>query len=314
MELIALAVAVVLAAVILARRPPPQGDVRELAGRLAAEGQATRALHARIDQAAVSMAELAGRFEERRRLEEQAVDAVERVERLVAGSFSRGRAGENLLAAALGEFPPEMVLRGFAVGGRVCEFALRLPDGKLLPVDSKWTAHDSIPEWEEATDPARREEVRRRIERAVSLRLREAAGYIDPALTAPLAVVAVPDAVYACCRRAHVVAGQSRLVIVSYSLAVPYLLSLWLLYRTYAGEVDMKQVRPRLDDVATSLRELGERIEGKLSRGLTMAGNAAVEMRSLVAAAEASIGVISGGGPAGLPADAAPDAREAVSR
>ena len=122
--LLALAAAIVVAALLLRRRGGPDAD------------EAARTLQARVDQTAASLSELLGKFEERRRLEEEATGAVGRIERLVAGSWSRGRAGENLLAAALGEFPPDMVLRDFTLGGRVCEFALALPDGKFLPIDS----------------------------------------------------------------------------------------------------------------------------------------------------------------------------------
>src|SRR5439155_936747 len=101
--LLAVAAAIVVAALLLRRRGGSEAD------------EATRTLQARVDQTAASMSELLGKFEERRRLEEQATGAVGRIERLVAGSWSRGRAGENLLAAALGEFPPDMVLRDFTL-------------------------------------------------------------------------------------------------------------------------------------------------------------------------------------------------------
>src|SRR5712692_3245905 len=156
--LLVLAVAIVAAAVILHRR-----------GR-AGPDEATRILQARVDQTAASMSELLGKFEERRRLEEQATVAVGRIERLVAGSWSKGRMGENLLGAALGKFPP---------------------------IDSKWPGVETAARLEDEADPLVREELRRRVEKIVCARIREVAGYVDVSLTAPLAVMAVPDAVYA---------------------------------------------------------------------------------------------------------------------
>lgn len=282
--LVLLAGAIVAAALILRLRTAAPGG---------AAGEATSTLQARVDQTAASVSELLGKFEERRRLEEQATGAVGRIERLVAGSWSKGRVGENLLAAALGEFPPDMVLRDFTVGGRVCEFALALPDGKLLPVDSKWPGVEVAARLEDETDPSAREELRRRVEKVVCARVREVAGYVDPSLTAPLAVMAVPDTVYACCRKAHRVAKEARVLIVSHSLAVPVLLSVWNLYGAYAREVDQVQLLARVHDVSYHLQEMGDRIEGQLSRGLKMAGNAVVEMRALVTGARASLDGIS---------------------
>jgi DNA recombination protein RmuC len=296
--LIFVGLAIVAAAILLSRRPAPVPGGR---------GDGAGALQARVDETAAALAGLAGAFDERRRLEEQAVEALERVERIIAGPNGRGHSGENLLAAALAEFPPEMVVRDFTVGGRVCEFALRMPDGKLLPIDSKWPSTELLDELAGARGPGA-EEARRRIEKAVSVRLREVAGYIEPSLTVPLAVAAVPDAVYACCRKAHAVGQQARVLIVSYSLAVPLLLGMWNLYRTYASDVDDAQVRARLHEVSVVLAQLGERLESQLSRGLKMAGNAALDMRSLVTSGEltlraldrtqpnAHLGVVAGGG------------------
>ena len=281
--LIVLGVAIVVAALVVSRRPG-EGGLRAAV----AEAEATRALRSRVDEAVASLASLTGAFDERRRLEEQAVDALARVERLIAGSHGRGRSGENLLGAALAEFPPEMLVRDFTVGGRVCEFALRMSDGKLLPIDSKWPASDLAAELARAEGPAL-EEIRKRIEKAVCLRVGEVAAYLDPALTVPMAVAAVPDSIFGCCRRAHAVAHQSRVLIVSYSLAVPFLLGMWNLHRTYAGDVHEAELHERVHEISVILDQLGDRLEGQLSRGLKMAANAAAEMRSLVTGAERSL-------------------------
>ncbi|MGH2690707.1 MAG: DNA recombination protein RmuC [Actinomycetota bacterium] len=280
--LVFVGLAIVAAAILVSRRAP--------AGRAGAGEEAGRFLQARVDETATALTGLAGAFDERRRLEEQAVDALGSVERLIAGSYGRGRSGENLLAAALSEFPAEMVVRDFTVGGRVCEFALRMPDGKLLPIDSKWAATDLLELVEAGGGGA--DDVRRQVERVVTARLREVAGYIEPSLTVPLAVAAVPDAVYACCRKAHAAGQQARVLIVSYSHAVPLLLGMWSLYRAYATDVDETQLLSRLHEVSVVLAQLGERIEGHLSRGLKMAHNAALEMRSLVTTAELAVRAI----------------------
>lgn len=282
--LVFVGLAIVAAAILVSRRGAPAGGAW-------AGDEAGRFLQARVDETAVALAGLAGAFDERRRLEEQAVEALGRVERLVAGSYGRGRSGENLLAAALAEFPPEMVVRDFTVGGRVCEFALRMPDGKLLPIDSKWAATDLLGSLAEA-GRVEADEVRRQVERVVAGRLREVAGYIEPSLTVPLAVAAVPDAVYACCRKAHAAGQQARVLIVSYSNAVPLLLGMWSLYGAYATDVDEAQLLSRLHEVSVALGQLSERIEGHLSRGLKMAHNAALEMRSLVTTAELAVRAI----------------------
>lgn len=289
-----LAVAVVLAALIVARGPGARpGDAPTLAAAgMGAQKEAFRSLQEGLGRLSEVLSNVAGRQEEIARRDDRMSEMFLRMERLFAGSYSRGRGGENLLAAALAEFPQEMLVRNFTIGGRVCEFALRMSDGKVLPIDSKWPGGGLLSGLEAAQTPEEQEVVRRQIERAVCARLKEVAAYIDPSLTLPMAVTAVPDGAFACLRKAHDLARQLRVVIVSYSLALPYLLSLWHLHRTYTREIDGEQLLARVRDVTDCLLQMSERIESHLSKGLTMAQNAAGEMKTLVSAAKISIDAI----------------------
>jgi len=68
---------------------------------------------------------------------ERAGESLRRLEAVVAGSSTRGAAGERILERALSQLPPDLLERNVAFGGRVVEYALRLPGGRLLPIDSK---------------------------------------------------------------------------------------------------------------------------------------------------------------------------------
>ncbi|MCL6567233.1 MAG: hypothetical protein K6U09_12535, partial [Acidobacteriia bacterium] len=63
---------------------------------------------------------------------------------VMAGRERRGEAGEQIVATALRLLPASMVEQGYRVNGKTVEFALILPDGRRLPVDSKWTAGDLL--------------------------------------------------------------------------------------------------------------------------------------------------------------------------
>lgn len=225
---------------------------------------------------------MSGAIEERRRLEESTNQTIRRIESVIGGSFGRGRTGENLLALSLSAFPKEMVGRDLVVGGRVCEFALKMSDGKWLPIDSKWAG----------TDLVEMPEGRKIAEKAVGARIREVSGYIDPSLTVSMAVLALPDEVYESCRSAHAAAAASRVVLVPYSSAVPILLTMWNLHRTYSRRVDDEAMLVRLHELSVCISELSDRIEGHLSRGLIQATNAVGAIRGLVAAAQTSLDLI----------------------
>src|SRR5207237_10914819 len=137
--------------------------------------------------------------------------------------------------------------------GRVVEFGLVLPDGRRLPVDSKWTAERELQALASADDPVDRDRLVRAIEHEVIHRAREVAAYLDPAVTAPLAVAAIPDAAYAVLRRAHAEAYRRGVVVISYSLAMPFVLFLYGVLARLGTAVDAQAC---LVDVAAVLDAL----------------------------------------------------------
>lgn len=79
-------------------------------------------------------------------------------------------------------------------GSRVVEYGVRFRDGKILAIDSKFPATKEL---EMVNGDGISEEEKARITRglvnAVTGRIDEVAGYIDPGSTLPFAVIAIPD-------------------------------------------------------------------------------------------------------------------------
>jgi DNA recombination protein RmuC len=213
----------------------------------------------------------------------QSRELLERLELVIAGSFHRGAAGENLLAEVLGVLPPGMLERDVRANGGVVEFAVRVPGGKFVPIDSKWPAAGLLERLTNETDPARRDAMVRELERTVSAKAEEVARYLDPERTLLLGVAALPDAVYQLCRSAHGGAFRRGVILVPYSLAVPYVLSMIVLIARFGGALDTSRVRSALAKVDATLGELEESIESHMTRGLTMLSNAVQNQRSGIA-------------------------------
>jgi hypothetical protein len=242
---------------------------------------------------------LRARTEERQRAEEDGWLAIRRLETVLLGGAARGRAGENLLHEALSSLPPGMVLRDFQVNGKRVEFALIVPDGRRLPIDSKWAALREIETLEEDDDPVVRERAARRVEEEISRRAREVASYLDASLTTPFAVACIPDAAYAACRRAHAEAFSRGVVLVPYSTALPVLLSLFSLAARYGAAGDGREC---LAELETLLDSVEQTLENKVARAAAMLTNAADELRNQVGRARGAVargrGITSGSRPA----------------
>src|SRR5205823_9100979 len=267
----------------LVRRSEAQGaDVAELKARLQSGGHSqdvqAAEMRERLSQTQSALEGLRSAVSARQPIEEEARASLKRLENVIAGSSSRGAAGERILEEALRHLPPEMLQRNVWVGGTVVELALRLPGGKLLPMDSKWV---SSPALEQLADPGlgadRRAQLLAQVEREVERRVREVSQYIDPATTTPFALAVIPDAAYDVCRSAIVSAHHRHVMVVGYAMALPYLLTLYQLHLQFARTVDMDRLQSALIDMERQVDLLEAILENKVQRSLTVLENADTE-------------------------------------
>ena len=261
-------------------------EIRRLAdGARSREGAESR-LWTEMAAARRSLEELRLLEDRRRERDAESWKVVQRLSSVLAGGASKGRAGENVLREHLAGLPPGMLVTDLRVNGKVVEYALELPDGRRLPVDSKWSALRELEALEASDDPAERESLAREVERCVAARAREVAAYLDPSLTAPVAVAAVPDAVYAVLKRAHADAFARGVVVVPYSTALPVLLFLYTLVARYGTAGD---VQACLSELSSLLEGMEGVLENKMARAATMIANGADEFRSQIGKARGSI-------------------------
>src|SRR5438876_12175571 len=269
-------------------------DVAELRTSLQAGGQAqeTQAaeLRERLSNTQSTMEGLKAALSARQPIEEEARASLKRLENVIAGSSSRGAAGENILEEALRHLPPEMLQRNVWVGGKVVELALRLPGGKLLPMDSKWVSSVALEQLAEpGLDANRRAQLTGQVEREVERRVREVSQYIDPSTTSPFALAVIPDAAYDVCRSAIVNAHSRHVMVVGYGMALPYLLTLYQLHLQFARTVDMEKLQSALIDIERQVDVLEGILENRVQRSLTVLQNAYTEGKQASAKVRASI-------------------------
>ncbi len=273
-------------AIVQARLDAQSSELRRIADAASARDLTGEEMRVTLDGARRTLEELHVRDEQRRQTDTEGREVIKRLSTVLAGGASKGRAGEHVLREHLSQLPPGMLVTDLRVGGKVVEFGLILPDGRRLPIDSKWTALSELEALEAADDPVTRDACARDVERAVTVRAREVAQYLDPAVTAPVAVAAVPDAAYRVLKRAHADAWAKGVVIVPYSSALPIVLFLYSLVQRFGDAAD---VQASLAEVATALDAMEAVIENKVTRAATMLTNAADEFRSNLGKARGSI-------------------------
>ncbi|TMD19048.1 MAG: DNA recombination protein RmuC [Chloroflexi bacterium] len=211
----------------LVRRADGQArDVADLRTRLergdvTQDAQAAE-LRERLSQTQSVVEGLRSAMAARQPVEEDARASLRHIESVIAGSSTRGAAGENILEEALRPLPPEMLQRNVWVGGKVVELGLRLPGGKLLPIDSKWVSSGALEQLSNpALDAPRRTQLAGQVEREVERRVREVSQYINPEITSTFALAVIPDAAYDVCRSSIVDAHRRHVMVVGYAWPSP---------------------------------------------------------------------------------------------
>lgn len=238
-----------------------------------------REIQAQLGNAHRALAEVKALEVGRTQKLDQAADSLRRLEAVVAGSSARGAAGENILARALGQLPPDLLELNVAFGNKIVEYALRLPGGRYLPIDSKWTSVGVLERLEAVELPQERKRLCDQVVRDVRGRIREMTKYLDPERTLSLGLLAVPDAVYTAAPEAHADGYREGILVVPYSLALPYVLALYRLTLRFGCAVDTDQLADRLRVLNECVRKLDEEVEGRLSRGIVQLENSREALR-----------------------------------
>lgn len=273
-------------AALEARLEVQASEMRRLADAAAQRDLTAEQLREGLDGARRALDELRTREQERRVHDDEHREVVRRLATVLAGGAAKGRAGEHVLREHLAGLPPTMLVHDFRVGGKVVEFGLLLPDGRRLPIDSKWTAVAELEALDRAADAVERDACARAVEKAVVLRAREVAQYLDPSVTAPVAVAAVPDAAYAALKRAHADAYAKGVVIVPYSSALPIVLFLYSLVQRFGDAADVQSCLAELAGVLDVMEGV---VENRFAKAATMLTNGTDEFRSQLGKARGSI-------------------------
>jgi DNA recombination protein RmuC len=238
----------------------------------------------------------------RQDLERQTADSIRRLEMVIAGTQTKGLAGENILETVFASLPPEWQVRDFRVGDKAVEFALRLPNNLVLPIDSKWPATNLLERFAACEDLEEQRRLKGQIEKAVLDKAKEVRKYIDPNVTVNFGIAAVPDAVYDLCTGVQADVFQLNVVLIGYSMFVPYLLLVFQTILKTSQSVDLQRLDAYLQSADENIRAAQGELEGRFSRALTMLTNSRDELSVLLSKVRSgltSVQISAGRGAAG---------------
>jgi len=263
--------------------------LKGLEGKFAeTSGDVKQAISKDVGDARRVLVELKTKFEDQTRRDDDIHAITRRIERVIVGARTRGTSGENVLAEAFAQFPPEMIDKDFKVCGGKVEYALVLPNKKRLPIDSKWSGLEIIERIEAETDPVRIKRLEDEVEKAMEKKVKEVASYIDPSSTTNIAIAAVPDSVYGFCKRGHIEAFKMGVLLMAYSMVVPYVLALYHLHMQFARSIDFENIEAYITKIERSLEEVDKILENRVARAGAMVANAYTDCKTILGSMRAA--------------------------
>jgi DNA recombination protein RmuC len=241
---------------------------------------ATSSMRSELTHAKNDLTELHTHVKAEQESERQLAESIRRLETIIAGTQTKGSAGENVLEVVFAKLPVEWQVRDFKVGGKSVEFALRLPNKLIMPIDSKWAATNLLEQFVNADDIQEQQKIKKSIEETVLQKAKEVSKYIDPSITVNFGIAVIPDAVYDLCTGIQTDIFQQNVVLVSYSMFVPYLLLVFQMALKNCQNIDLQKLDAYLQTAQTCVKTLQDELDGRLSRAITMMSNSRDDMRT----------------------------------
>ncbi len=203
--------------------------------------------------------------EARRPQVDQAYASLQHLTAKLLGSANAGATGERIVEEALSVLPPQWLITDHRVANKPVEFAVRLPDGLVLPIDSKVVAQSDLVALDAAQN-GQREKLEARIRANVLQRAGEVRQYVD-GRTPGFAVAAIPDAAYRLSAAVLPRAYQDfQVIIVPYSLLLPFTLMVFELHRRSAVNLDAANQAKLLAEAETHIKRALQELNGRIGR------------------------------------------------
>ncbi len=228
------------------------------------------------------------------KLDQRSFESLKRVEMIIAGTHSKGVAGENIVEAIFSKLPPETQERNFRIGGKEVEFAMRLSNDLVLPIDSKWPATNLVEEFE-VSKPEEQAKIKKEIQIAVVKKAKEVKEYIDPSQTVGFAVAVVPDAVYNLSLSVLPEIYKMNVALVSYSMFLPYILMVFQTVLKTSKNIEWERLHEYLDVIKQNIEIIQSEIDGRFSKAVAMLTNSRDDLKVHLGKIKGSITALEGG-------------------
>lgn len=208
-------------------------------------------------------------------------------QRILIGTQSRGKAGEQLLESYLKQFirngivETNVTISGI---GRV-EFAWKLKDGKYLPIDSKCQDLSIVEKLSATSDTEEQKRLKKEIEKKVKTSIDDVKKYQSALNTSRICILAVPDSIYELAYNMSAEALAQGIILTNYSNCA---MVAYIYAEQYNKECDKRDEKELLEKISATvdiLNNIAKKSE-TIANGITQIHNANEEIAAKTAKAK----------------------------
>lgn len=206
-----------------------------------------------------------------------------RIHSIMIGSYSKGRTGEQVLKSMLGELMRAGIVRqNVYIKTNVVEYGVALLDGKILPLDSKMVGTADLERLhDEATSEEERNEIAKGLIKDIRKKIPEVAAYIQPGMTVPYALMAIPDSLVEYAPEIIGEASSMNVIITGYSSVPSFIEYIYRFYSAYQVPKDVETITVALSKVETSLNSFNNSFfANRIERPMNTLNKAIYELKA----------------------------------
>ena len=257
-------------------------NISELKTLTSGLSEATTAMRSELSNAKSDLSELQARSRAERLYEFQVKEAINRLEIILSGIQSKKISSIDYFETLFANLPAEWQVHDLEVAGKLINFGIRLPNGLILPVDNNLNNGNFLEQYLATKEDAEQLRIKKEIEGIIFKDARDLSELLGSEKINDYGIIIVPDLIFDLCFNVQSSVIKWNVVLVSYSMLVPYLLLVFQTELRSCTSIDLNKLDNYLQSTIENVNAIQDELDGRLAHSIELVGESRDEIRNQI--------------------------------